>query len=200
MLRNNNAIEVLNICMSACANYLFLAASEKILNRTSLVVYHGGPRQANVRAQIESAIDSVVEGRKSSRGVGRLNYEMVIVEDSLSRQIEWMQKRSSCPNEGDIENSLGRCMPLSADIYLNQITRTEQQYFQDISPLLDKNIPYYGQWGEYESVYQSYQYFGFYYDIDTLQKMGVNNIQVQGGEWVPEANPFIRSVYKVELD
>lgn len=196
MIENRTDIEVLDLCMSSCANYLFVAASKKILNRSSLVVFHGGPRQANILKQLEAAFD----GRNNLMSVGRLNYEMVIVENNLSDRVERLQQRSNCPQAMQIRDRLGQCIPFTAEIYLDDLLQIEQQYYNKISPSLDKNIPYYGQWGEYEEVYQSYKYYGFYYDVSSLRQMGVNNIEVKGGEWIPEVNPFIDWVYQVELN
>lgn len=200
MWRNNIPIEVLDICMSSCANYLFLAASEKILNRNSLVVYHGGPRQKNILAQLQSAFDTAGNKNDTSRPIGRANFEMVIEENNLSQRVDWLLSRSSCPQANYIRDSFGVCVLFTPEAYLEDLINTEAKFYQQISPRLDKNIPYYGQWGENESVYEAYRYFGFYYDIDTLERMGVDNIRVNGGEWVPESNPFISRVYKVELD
>ncbi|MDT0593398.1 hypothetical protein [Glaciecola petra] len=196
MIENNTVIEVLDLCMSSCANYLFVAASKKILNRSSLVVYHGGPRQANILKQLEAAFN----GRNNLMSVGRLNYEMVIVENNLSDRVERLQQRSNCPQMMQIRDRFGQCVPFTAEIYLADLLQIEEQYYNKISPALDKNIPYYGQWNEYESIYQSYKYYGFYYDISSLRQMGVDNIEVKGKEWLPEANPFIDWVYQVRLN
>lgn len=196
IIKKRTVIEVLDLCMSSCANYLFVAASEKILNRNSLVVFHGGPRQANILSQLQAAFD----GRNSLIPVGKINYEMVIVENNLSARVGRLQNRANCPQAMQVRDRFGQCIPFTAEIYLDDLLQIEQQFYNKISPSLDKNIPYYGQWGEYESIYQSYEYYGFYYDIASLRQMGVDNIVVKGGEWRPESNPFIDWVYQVHLD
>jgi hypothetical protein len=42
------------------------------------------------------------------------------------------------------------------------------------------------------------KYEGFYYNLESLARMGVTNIQVEGGEWHPEENEIFSKLYEVK--
>lgn len=45
------AVQVRTICMSSCANYVFSAGGEKIIEPGSIVVWHGSTEQKNIREE-----------------------------------------------------------------------------------------------------------------------------------------------------
>ena len=46
--RHNWDVEVVGVCPSACANWIFPAGKTKYLNSQSMLLFHGGPHQANM--------------------------------------------------------------------------------------------------------------------------------------------------------
>ncbi|MBC8112872.1 MAG: hypothetical protein H7062_00690, partial [Candidatus Saccharimonas sp.] len=45
--RHNWDVEVVGVCSSSCANWIFPAGKTKYLNSQSMLLFHGGPHQAN---------------------------------------------------------------------------------------------------------------------------------------------------------
>src|SRR4249919_860132 len=45
--RHNWDVEVVSVCASSCANWIFPAGKTKYLNSQSMLLFHGGPHQAN---------------------------------------------------------------------------------------------------------------------------------------------------------
>jgi hypothetical protein len=197
--KNRIPIEIVDFCISSCANYVFLSAPIKTLNRNSLVVFHGGPKQKNFLDQMERAY---AEDAPVGTSYGVDNYEAVVTiseESRYARQaLKAANNRERCP-EDQILNFDGRCVPFSAAQRLNFLIKMEETLYDRVDPFMDKNIPYYGQLNDYESTYQSYRYFGFYYDLETLERLKVSGIELKDGVWEPERNPLFDDVYLVEL-
>ncbi len=196
---NRIPLEVVDFCISSCANYVFLSAPVKTLSRHALVVFHGGPKQKNFLDQLQRAY---AEDAPVGTSYGVDNYEAVVTISEDYRQARYAlrsaNQRNECP-EDQIRNFDGRCVPYSAQQRLNFLIKMEEMLYDSVDPFMDKNIPYYGQLNDYESTYQSYRYFGFYYGIDTLEKLNVSGIELKDGIWEPERNPLFDDVYLVEL-
>jgi len=78
---------------------------------------------------------------------------------------------------------------------LIEMRAASDRFYQElgVNPLLCT----YGQIGEYEASYKSYQYGGFTYRLDSLHRLGIGNIELKEGEWHPERNPDYQNVYEV---
>lgn len=191
-------VEVLDFCISSCANYVFLAGERKILNPNSLVIFHGGPKQANFGSLMEAAYrDDAMPGTV----FGREGYEAIISTNDVRQAVAAARARGASRCEKDeVLNNAGQCEFFGPQQRLQYIIFLENELYSRINPLMDKNIPYYGQVGQYEDIYLAYQYFGFYYDLDTLKRLNVENLEVKGGQWRPEVNPLFQQVYEVSLD
>lgn len=191
------SVEVVDFCISSCANYVFLAGHTKILNPNALVIFHGGPKQANFRSLMEQAYS---QSAAPGTVFGRKGYEAIISKIEARRALVSARKRtaSQCA-KNEVLSSNGQCEIFGPEQRLQYIIYLEDELYSRFNPLMDKNIPYYGQLGEYEATYQAYQYFGFYYDLATLAKLNVSNVQVKGDEWRPQTNPLFRQVYEVRF-
>ena len=71
----------------------------------------------------------------------------------------------------------------------------EREFFALLK--VNPKLPYYGQEGSYKATYQAYKHIGFYYDLESLKKMGLSDVEVIGGTWKPSENRKFENVYKV---
>jgi hypothetical protein len=196
--KRNMSVEVIDYCISSCANYVFLAGSTKILNPNSLVIFHGGPKQANFRSLMEQAYSESVEPGKV---FGREGYEAIISTTEARRRISMRNsnEQSQCGKE-EVLTISGKCEHFGPEQRLHYIIYLENELYARINPRMDKNIPYYGQQGRYESTYKAYEYFGFYYSLDSLANLNVTNVDVKGDNWQPQTNPLFQGVYEVTIE
>jgi len=194
----NMSVEVVDYCISSCANYVFLAGNPKILNTNSLVIFHGGPKQANFLSLMQQAYSASVE---LGQVFGREGYEAIISTKEARRPISmrYAKEQSKCGKD-EVLNNYGKCELFGPEQRLQYIIALEDALYSRIDPMMDKNIPYYGQQGKYESTYHAYDYFGFYYSLDSLAKLNVSNVEVKGGEWRPNTNPLFKDIYKVTIE
>lgn len=194
-------LEVKDYCISACANYVFLSSPRKTLNRNSLVIFHGGPKQRNFLAQMQRAYS---EDAPAGTSYGRTSYEAVVSVSEVNRRARYASRYDSsgdkCQN-GTIRNMFGDCErpEIAAQQRHAHLVQLEERLYNSIDPFMDINIPYYGQIGDYIDLYQSYQYFGFYYDLPSLERLGVKGIVLKNGEWEPRRNPLFEDIYLVEM-
>lgn len=188
-------VEVANLCISSCANYVFLAGETKVLNKNSLVVFHGGPRQANFLSLMEQADASNAEPGTT---FGRADYEGVVTIESASAQREAMAlnygRRCSI---GQVVNMYGDCETITAQQRLQFLIDLEDQLYTNVNATMNRDIPYLGQVGDYEQVYLAYKYYGFFYSIESLRNLNVSNVYTKDGNWSPENNPLYNKVYEV---
>lgn len=194
-------LEIKDYCISACANYVFLSAPRKVLNRNSLVIFHGGPKQGNFLSQLEQAYS---EDAPAGTSYGRTSYEAVVSVSEVNRRARYASRYnrngSKC-DDGTIRNMFGDCErpKMAAQQRYAHLVQLEEQLYNDVDPFMDIKIPYYGQLGDYFNVYQSYEYFGFYYDLPSLERLGVKGIELKSGEWDPSRNPLFEDIYLVEM-
>jgi hypothetical protein len=192
------SVEVIDFCVSACANYVFLSGQDKILNANSLVVFHGGPKQANFRSLMQQAYSAAA---KPGETFGRVGYEAIISTKEVRRELRIQNTRSQLQcGDNQVLNIYGSCEEFGPEQRLQYIIYLEDELYSRINPLMDKNIPYYGQQGRYEFIYKAYEYFGFYYSLASLEAMGVTNVSVKGGDWRPYTNPLFQQVYEVTIE
>lgn len=194
----NMSVEVIDYCISSCANYVFLAGGTKILNTNSLVIFHGGPKQANFRSLMQQAYS---ESAKPGKVFGREGFEAIISTTEARRRISMRSNKQQSPcGKDEVLTNYGRCEPFGPEQRLQYIIYLENELYARINPMMDKNIPYYGQLGKYESTYRAYEYFGFYYSLESLAKLNVANVEIKGGVWQPQRNPLFREVYEVTIE
>jgi len=184
--RHNWDVEVIGICPSSCANWIFPAGKMKYLNSQSMLLFHGGPHQANwleqgnkleqMFAANGAPVDSVELGQENKEGV-----------------VSWAPNRSAADEEVLEFLSINRDLP--AVEKMRQFMNASDRFYQElgINPLL----PEYGQMGGYEALYKSYKYGGFIYRLDSLRRLGIGNIELKDGEWHPERHPDYQDVYEV---
>jgi hypothetical protein len=184
--RHNWDVEVVGNCPSSCANWIFPAGKTKYLNSQSMLLFHGGPHQANwlelgnklehMFAANGTPVDSVELGHENKEGV-----------------VNWTPKRSAADEEVLEFLSINKDLPAVEKMI--QFRNASDKFYQElgINPLL----PEYGQIGGYEPLYKSYKYGGFIYRLDSLRRLGVGNIELKDGEWHPERHPDYQRVYEV---
>lgn len=192
------SVEVLDFCISSCANYVFLSGYTKILNPNSLVIFHGGPKQANFRSLMQQAyLGSATPGTV----FGKEGYEAIISVADVRRQLT-MRNNSNAKvcGKNEVLNRRGECEVFGPEQRLQYIIYLEEELYSQVNPNMDKNIPYYGQQGRYEETYLGYEYFGFFYDIESLERLNVSNVSVRTGLWQPQLNPLFRQVYEVTIE
>jgi hypothetical protein len=193
--KNQITVEVADVCISSCANYVFLAGETKVLNKNSLVVFHGGPKQANFLSLMQQADTSNAEPGTT---FGRADYEGVVTIEPASAQ-----RRAAASNYGnpcavgEILNIYGDCEVFTAEQQLQFLIELENRLYRDIDANMDRDIPYLGQIGDYEQQYLAYQYYGFFYSIESLENLGVSNVYTKNGEWSPQNNILYNKVYEV---
>ena len=184
--RHNWDVEIVGICPSSCANWIFPAGKTKYLNSQSMLLFHGGPHQANwlengnkleqMFAVNGAPVDLVELGEKNKEGV-----------------VSWTPNRSAADEEVLEFLSINKDLPAVEKMI--QFRNRSDQFYQElgINPLL----PEYGQMGGYEPKYKSYKYGGFIYRLESLRRLGISNIELKEGEWHPERHPVYREVYEV---
>jgi hypothetical protein len=182
--RHNWDVEVVGVCPSSCANWIFPAGKTKYLNSHSFLVFHGGPHQANLLEMADqpdhaAAADGAPAG---SVVLGQVNKEGTISFTPES------------PADKEVLEFLSM-YPVSPAEKIGKFRKASDQFYQQlgINPLL----PEYGQIGVYEPMYKSYKYGGFIYRLDSLRRLGIANIELKEGEWHPERHPAYPEVYEV---
>ena len=191
-------VEVADLCISSCANYIFLAGETKVLNKHSLVVFHGGPKQANFLSLLEQA-----EASNAPPGTtfGRGDYEGVVtIESAAAQRLARAENYGSRCEVGEFLNENGNCQVVTARQSLGYLINLEEQLYSTINANMSKNIPYLGQVGDYEATYLAYKYYGFFYSIESLQNLNVTNVYTKKDEWSPQFNPLFDKVYEVTID
>lgn len=184
--RHNWDVEIVDYCASACANFIFPAGKKKYLNRQSLLLFHGGPYQENLLewANMFKPEPSMSDAPTEPVTLGQVNKENTLISiPTKSVAYKELHKFMSIP---DVSSPV--------DIVV-ALRKGSDQFYQElgINPLLST----YGQLGDYEPKYKSYQYVGFIYRLDSLRRLGIGNIELTEGEWHPERHPAYPEVYEV---
>lgn len=167
-------VRVVGICASSCANYLFIAGNKKIIQRNAALFFHGGFQQAGA---LEAAI-------APKAGIENNNLGATFFYDKNKKYPAYIlnifdMKEFDTPVES-----------------LAQLIEIEKKYFAEM--MVNNELPTYGQKGIYKDLWNSGKYHGFYYDIDSLKRLGIKNIEIEGGHWHPEESNFFDKLYKVE--
>lgn len=184
--RHNWDVEIVGLCASSCANWIFPAGKTKYLNSQSMLLFHGGPNQANILEMVDqlehmlaengAPVDSVELGQKDKEGVLTFTPNRSAADEEV---LEFLSINKGAPG---VEK-------------WGQFRKASDQFYQElgINPLLLD----YGQIGAYEPLYKSYKYGGFIYRLDSLRRLGIGNIELKDGEWHPERHPDYQDVYEV---
>jgi hypothetical protein len=184
--RHHWDVEVVDFCASSCANWIFPAGKTKYLNSRSVLLFHGGPHQANLLEMVDkldrrsaangAPLDSVVLGHEGKEAVVSSSPDSSAADRAV---LEFLS----------INNVSTRIEQT------RQFTNASDQFYRElgINPLL----PTYGQLGRYEPLYESYKYGGFIYRLDSLRRLGIRGIELKEGEWHPERHPDYQDVYEV---
>ncbi len=180
-------VEVVDHCISSCANFIFPAGKTKYLNRQSMLLFHGGPHQEGLLETIEKLEREMAEN-------GAPAHEVVLGNKDKEGVVEFH------PTNSPSDEAVLQFLSLNgAPTYVERFRRftsAADQFYQElgINPLL----PTYGQIGSYEANYKSYKYDGFIYRQDSLRRLGISNIELKDGEWQPELHPIYKDVYEVK--
>lgn len=184
-------VEVQGYCASSCAIFVLPAGRVKYLHSDSLPIFHGGPHQANLREQYEAA-----DRANAALAAGTLTGPVQV-------QVPGREKKEGSatydPGGSEARRRVRQFLGIpdaatEVGTMLNLVEASDR-YYADLG--LDVHLGTYGQIGRYESTYQAYKSFGFWYPLDSLRRLGVNNIEVMGGEWHPERNPEFPALYEV---
>ena len=188
-------VEVLDVCASSCANYLFPAGRNKILNKHSIVIYHGNSLQSSFVNFVEELerVNGDISKIPKFIDLGRKDKELFIV----LAQSEVSEHKILHGAQQKVLNYLGWRDLVSDLDYRKKFIEEEKRFYEKLG--VDQKIGVYGQINDYEAVYKSYKYDGFYYSIDDMSKMGIKHIRIQDGPWQPELNSQSDKYYKVSL-
>lgn len=192
------ALTISGYCISACANYLFTASPQKNLHHNTLIVFHGGFHQKNLLQKLTTWFESELAQEKfvdkAKHKEASLDQQNTLDKD-LAQKF-YPQYKSNCSIPGN-HNAGRNDATLMAQACSDYLKTQENKFFKKIK--LSADITQYGQQGDYEKVYHSHQYIGFYYDMKDLAKLGIDNIKIEGGIWAPYSNIYYPQVYPVRL-
>lgn len=182
--KHNWDVEVVDSCVSACAAFIFPAGNVKYLHRNAILVFHGGPSQRNL-----SELVGEVEKHAAANGAAMKTFGEVNKEGYITYN----------PGAAEANKEVREFLSIRSDIDLRELVealiRLSNHFYAElgVNPLL----PDYGQIGAYEPTYQAYEHIGFMYRLNSLQRLGVDNIELADGEWSPESHPMYQHVYEV---
>ena len=194
---HENSLDVIvdKNCHSSCANFVFTAAREKVISHHALIVFHGGSFQKNIKRQRILLIEGEVQ--KIPISFNNQGKEAIAsFSDNELKISKYFPK---------YENSCSKDYLISTDIFIEKRVEKCTAFLQNIERNfyimlnVDPMISYYGQQNEYEELYKSYKYIGFYYDLDSLSNMGVKNISIRGDKLNVSDNDLSNKVYLVSV-
>lgn len=164
------SVEVPQLCASACANFVFPAGKQKLLDRRAMIIWHGGAHQSDMFDQI----DNVLYG----------------FERHLPYQAHF-SREASCKDE----DLLSDCRKqIEQNLYVAKFA--ESLFYYELG--IDHNLPYYGQQPRYTATMDVKKYGGFYYAADDMRRMGLSGIRLNDKWWEPETSKYFDRVYKVK--
>lgn len=169
----NFDVRVMGACGSSCANYIFVAGNKKILSRDALVFFHGGIQQEGLHEEVK-----VLKEISADKAHGVSFYD-----DGKGPPPDYILEAVGMKKA----NTLLEAVPLLAEV--------EKKYFADMQ--VNNDLPTYGQKGIYKQLWNSNKYQIFYYDLESMSKLGIKNIEVEGSQWHPEENPIYSNLYQV---
>jgi len=185
-------VQVSRHCGSSCANYVFPAGKQKSLHHDALVIYHGGMSQENLLSKMLASHQSDKVGN-TYQDYNKSKEASLISKSELKTNL----KHKYFPDKGACKKPIGDTEAIveSARWCLQSRQNIEREFFALLK--VNPKLPYYGQEGSYKATYQAYKHIGFYYDLESLKKMGLSDVEVIGGTWKPSENRKFENVYKV---
>jgi len=177
-------VEVVDLCASSCANFIFPAGKVKYLHGNTLLLFHGGPHQENLLSKSiateQAAISGVaaeVEDSDRARMEGQVS-----IDDKGAQRLQVLEFLSI------------RNLATAAD-YVASLTSASDRFYEELG--VNVQLPTYGQTGRYEPTYKAYKLGGFMYRLDSLRRLGIGNIELKDGEWHPERHRYYPDIYEV---
>jgi hypothetical protein len=177
-------VEVVDLCASSCANFIFPAGHKKYLHADSLLLYHGGPHQKNMLEKLQAAERAYMANPSAVREPDphdRMEGGVRIDDQGPLRLKvrEWLEVK-------DVSNT--------EDLFAKLVAASDR-FYEELG--VNVQLPHYGQIGRYEARYKAYELGGFIYPLDSLARLGVGNIEVKDAPWHPERNAVYHDVYEV---
>jgi hypothetical protein len=181
-------VEVVDLCASACANYIFPAGKTKYLHEHSMLMFHGGPHQ-------EGMLESLEEFDREIAANGVPAAAVVLGEKDKEGFFEFDPNMPKTPEDEAVLEFLSLNDVKTHAEGLRRFRDATDRFYQElgVNPLL----PTYGQIGAYRPIYKSRKYSGFIYRLDSLRKLGLGNIELRDGEWHPERHPSFAEFHEV---
>ena len=154
---NNVDVIVDNLCQSSCANYIFTAATNKIIKAGSTVGWHGSRQQTeHVVQRLGTTLD---------------DYLSWSYDQSVAR-------RGTTPSEEgrkEFIESIKRSIPVKV--------MEEQAFLEKIGVRVDVMI--YGLLPEGWKIFTGGGYWGWTFSIEDMAKFGIDNVTYEGeGEYI----------------
>jgi hypothetical protein len=184
--RHHWDVEVVGLCASSCANFIFPAGKSKYLHENALLVFHGGFYQENMMAMME-------EFDRGTKTNGTPTEPVTLGQVNKEGTVTFSPDESKETKE--VRAFLGLPDASTAVERLAQLRIASDEFYQGLG--INPVLPTYGQTGAYEPKYKSYEQRGFIYRLDSLRRLGVRNIELKDGAWHPERHPEFRDVYEV---
>jgi hypothetical protein len=178
-------VEVVDICASSCANFIFPAGKVKYLHGNALLLFHGGPHQQNLLTKVIDAEHASVVKSAPAKAEDPDHARMegaVIIDDKGPQRLKVLEFLSI----KGVSN---------ATDFVTRLTNASDRFYEELG--VNVLLPTYGQIGSYETIYKSYKYGGFIYRLDSLRRLGIGNIELKEGEWRPERHRDYHDVYEV---
>jgi hypothetical protein len=182
-------VEVVDLCASSCANYIFPAGKTKYLRERSMLMFHGGPHQ-------EGLLESIEKFEREMAVNGAPATPVVLGQKDKEGYFEYDPGKQQRTPEGDAVLEFLSLSDVQTQAEgMRRFRDATDRFYRElgVNPLL----PTYGQIGAYRPIYKSGKYFGFIYSLDSLRKLGLGNIELTDGEWHPERHPEYPKFYDV---
>lgn len=170
----NLNVRVVGLCASACANYLFVAGNKKFIARDSLIFFHGVVQQEALQENIQN-----LKGQGEGKSHGASVYD-----DGKGSPPDYILETLGMKKV----NTLAEALP--------QLIVVEKKYFVEMK--VNNELPTFGQKGVYRDLWNSKKYEAFYYDLESMGRLGIKNIELEDGEWHPEKSLMHSYLYQVK--
>ena len=179
-------VEIVDSCGSACATFIFPAGRTKYLHRHSLLMFHGGPYQENMLVLAQQA---------DQPAKAPLTPLKTVTFGEQERENTVVFTRTLSDADLEVRVFLTMAHLQTAAEFVTRLRSASDQFYRELG--VNRLLPTYGQVGGYEASYKSYEHHGFIYDLDSLRRLGVTNIELKEAEWRPDTNPGYAKVYEV---
>jgi len=192
-------VEVVEMCASSCANFIFPAGKVKYLHSNAMLLFHGGPHQENLLEQAIATEQAEMARRAASTSSGTAPATPVAPAEAKDPDRSRMEGHAAIDDKGPQRLKVREFLEVrdvtdTTDLF-TKLRNVSDRFYAELG--VNLLLPDYGQRGRYEARYQAYKIGGFMYRLDSLRKLGVDNIELKGGEWRPERNRDYPDVYEV---